>query len=82
MTDDTKIRAAWERCNGHISELDSYIPATPHAYSRGYLDVESTADEIRSICDMLDAIAYFLDIDDDVFFDCRDRLRKLLPESD
>ena len=38
MSEDVKIRAAWEAYHGPITELDGYIPATPPTYERGYRD--------------------------------------------
>lgn len=37
MTDETKIRAAWEAYHGG-EPVDGYIPAAPPTYSRGYRD--------------------------------------------
>jgi hypothetical protein len=38
VSEDVKIRAAWEAYHGPITELDGYIPATPPTYERGYRD--------------------------------------------
>ena len=58
MTDDTKIRAAWEAYHGKPWP-GSYLPAIPPAYSRGYRDGRaSLADEIRQAVDDLEVSVY------------------------
>ena len=77
MTDETKIRAAWEAYHGPIAELDGYIPATPPTYDRGYRDgVASISEEVRSVLEQLDHLAEVWG-DEDVFRRCRDRLREI-----